>query len=55
MDQLKTDVATLSRAGAKSVMIDVRGTALGDVDAGIAAARLFVATGTLAYRQDRGK
>ena len=33
----------------------MRGTAFGDVDAGLAAARLFVKSGVLAYRQDRGK
>jgi carboxyl-terminal processing protease len=37
------------------VIIDLRGTAFGDVDAGLAAARLFVKSGVLAYRQDRGK
>ena len=33
----------------------MRGTAFGDVDAGLVAARLFVKSGTLAYRQDRGR
>ena len=37
------------------MIIDVRGTAFGDVDAGLAAARLFVKSGVLVYRQDRGK
>jgi carboxyl-terminal processing protease len=55
VEQIKTDVASLSKAGAKSVIIDLRGTAFGDVDAGLAAARLFVKNGVLAYRQDRGK
>ena len=55
VDQIKTDVASLSRAGAKSLIIDVRGTAFGEVDLGLAAARLFVKSGVLAYRQDRGK
>lgn len=54
-DQLKSEIASVSKAGAKSVIIDLRGTAFGDADAGIAAARLFVKTGVLAYRQDRGK
>ena len=39
-------------------MIDLRGTAFGDVETGLAAARLFVASGTLALsagaRQDEG-
>jgi len=55
VDQLKGEVSSLSKAGAKSVIVDLRGTAVGDVDTGIAAARLFVKTGTLAYRQDRGR
>lgn len=54
-DQLKAEVATLAKGGAKSLVIDLRGTAFGDVDAGLAAARLFVKTGVLTYRQDRGK
>jgi carboxyl-terminal processing protease len=36
-------------------VIDVRGAAFGDLDAGLATARLFVRDGVLAYRQDRGK
>ncbi len=54
-DQLKNEISSVSKAGAKSVIIDLRGTAFGDLDAGIAAARLFVKSGVLAYRQDRGK
>jgi carboxyl-terminal processing protease len=54
-DQIKNEIASVSKAGAKSVIIDLRGTAFGDVDAGLAAARLFVKSGVLAYRQDRGK
>ena len=54
-DQIKSEIASLQKAGAKSVVIDLRGTAFGDPDAGVAAARLFVTSGVLAYRQDRGK
>ena len=36
-------------------MLDLRGTAFGDVETGLAAAKLFVPSGTLAYRQERGK
>ena len=54
-DQIKSEIASVSKAGAKSVIIDLRGTAFGDVDAGLAAARLFVKNGVLVYRQDRGK
>jgi carboxyl-terminal processing protease len=54
-DQIKSEIASVTKAGAKSVIIDLRGTAFGDVDTGLAAARLFVKSGVLAYRQDRGK
>lgn len=54
-DQITSEVASLTKAGAKSLIIDVRGTAFGDADAGLAAARLFVKGGTLGYRQDRGR
>src|SRR5687767_3419608 len=54
-EQIKSEVSSLTKAGAKSLIIDVRGTAFGDVDAGLVAARLFVKSGTLAYRQDRGR
>ena len=54
-DQIKSEIASVTKAGAKSVIIDLRGTAFGDVDAGLAAARLFVKSGVLVYRQDRGK
>ena len=54
-DQIKSEIAAVTKAGAKSVIIDLRGTAFGDVEAGLAAARLFVKSGVLAYRQDRGK
>lgn len=53
-DQIASEVASLTKAGAKSLVIDVRGTAFGDADAGLAAARLFVKGGTLGYRQGRG-
>ena len=36
-------------------MIDLRGTARGDLDDGVAAARLFVGSGTLAVRSKRGR
>jgi carboxyl-terminal processing protease len=54
-DQIGTEVATLKKAGATRLAIDVRGNAFGDVEAGLASARLFVAGGTLAFRLDRGK
>lgn len=54
-DQIKNEVATLSKGGATRLIIDLRGTAFGDVESGLAAARLFVPSGTLAFRQERGK
>ncbi len=54
-DQIKSEIASVTKAGAKNLIIDLRGTAFGDVEAGLAAARLFVKSGVLAYRQDRGK
>jgi carboxyl-terminal processing protease len=53
VDQLKKQVADLSRAGAKSLVIDVRHTAEGPVENGVAAARLFVKSGTLAIKGGR--
>jgi carboxyl-terminal processing protease len=54
-EQIKSEINSVTKAGAKHVIIDVRGTAFGDIDAGLAAARLFVKNGVLVYRQDRGK
>jgi carboxyl-terminal processing protease len=53
VEQLKKQVADLSRAGAKSVIIDVRHTAEGPFENGIAAARLFVKSGTLGMKGGR--
>jgi carboxyl-terminal processing protease len=55
VDQIKSEVASVTKAGARNLVIDLRGTAFGDADTGLAAARLFVKTGTLGFRQDRGK
>jgi carboxyl-terminal processing protease len=54
-DQIRTEVTTLTKGGATGLVVDLRGTAFGDVESGLAAARLFVPSGTLAYRQERGK
>lgn len=54
-DQVKAEVAALTRAGATRLVLDVRGAAFGDVDDGLATARLFVSEGVLAHRQDRDK
>lgn len=53
--QLRSEIGTLTRAGATKVVLDLRGTATGDLDLGYEAARLFVASGTLGYRQTRGQ
>jgi carboxyl-terminal processing protease len=53
--QLRDEVTALTKAGATRLVIDLRATAFGDVETGLAAARLFVPTGTLAFRQERGK
>jgi carboxyl-terminal processing protease len=54
-DQIRSEVASLTRAGVSRIVMDLRGTAFGDVETGLAAARLFVSKGTLASRQERGK
>jgi carboxyl-terminal processing protease len=54
-DQIRQEVATLTKGGASRLVLDLRGTAFGDVETGLAAARLFVPSGTLGYRQERGK
>ena len=47
-------VAMLEAGGAAHLIIDVRGAAEGGYDAAVAAARLFVADGTLAIREEHG-
>jgi carboxyl-terminal processing protease len=54
-DQLRAETAQLTKGGATRFVIDLRGTAFGDVETGLAAARLFVGSGTLAFRLERGK
>jgi carboxyl-terminal processing protease len=51
---LKTQTASLAKAGAERYIIDLRGAARGDLDDGVAAARLFVKSGTLSIRQAKG-
>lgn len=46
-------VEGLQSAGTSGIVIDLRGTADGPIEEGIAAARLFVKTGTLAIRAER--
>jgi carboxyl-terminal processing protease len=53
-DQLKQAVDALAKTGATRYIIDIRGTARGDLDAGLSAARLFVKSGTLGLREAKG-
>jgi carboxyl-terminal processing protease len=48
-------VSGLTKTGATRFVVDLRGTASGDIDNGIAAARLFVKSGTLTIRQTKGQ
>jgi len=54
-DQVRREASALQKAGATRLVIDVRGNAFGSMESGLPAARLFVKSGTLAYRQDRGQ
>jgi carboxyl-terminal processing protease len=51
--QAKSAVAELTKAGAGKLIVDVRRTSGGSNDAGLALARLFVGSGTLAKRESR--
>jgi carboxyl-terminal processing protease len=53
-DQVKKAVGDLTKAGATRFVVDVRRTAGGPPEEGIAVARLFVAKGTLAMREAKG-
>ena len=55
VEELRKQAADLDEAGAKTLIIDVRRTAEGPLDNGIAAARLFVKSGTLAIKAGRDK
>ena len=46
---------SLQKAGASGAVIDLRGVANGPMEEGIAAARLFVKTGTIAIRSERNQ
>ena len=54
-NEVRSEIASLTRGGAARVVIDLRGTATGDLDAGFDVARLFVPSGVLGYRQARGQ
>jgi carboxyl-terminal processing protease len=53
--EVRNEIGSLTRGGATRVVIDLRGTATGDLDAGFEVARLFVPSGVLGYRQTRGQ
>lgn len=53
-DQAKAQAADLTKAGASSLIVDVRRTSGGQPDLGVALARLFVASGTIAIRETKG-
>ena len=52
-EQVRARVKDLTAGGALRFVLDVRNAAAGEYDQGIAVARLFVRTGTLAIREDR--
>jgi carboxyl-terminal processing protease len=54
VSDVEQQVAQLRTQGATSLIVDVRHTADGDPAAGVALARLFVPSGTLAIRESRG-
>ena len=47
-------LAGLTASGATQFIVDLRGTSRGDLDDGLATARLFVGAGTLGHRESRG-
>ena len=52
-DQIRAKVAELRKLGAVRLIVDVRDCAIGELNDGLAAARLFVSSGTLAIRETR--
>ena len=53
--QVRAEIANVTRAGATRLVIDIRDSAVGDLDAGFDVARVFVPSGVLGFRQERGK
>ena len=51
--RLKQAFDALAKTGATRYIVDLRGTARGDLDDGVAAARLFVRAGTLTVKQTK--
>ena len=55
VEELRKHAADLTAGGAKNLIVDVRRTAEGPLENGIAAARVFIKSGTLAIKAGRGK
>ena len=51
--KFKQAFESLAKSGATRYVVDLRGTSKGDLDDGLAAARLFVKSGTLAVKQSK--
>jgi carboxyl-terminal processing protease len=51
--QAKTTIAELTKSGASKLIVDVRRASGGSIEGGLALARLFVGSGTLARRETR--
>lgn len=51
--RIKQTFDALAKTGATRYVVDLRGTSRGDLDDGLAAARLFVKSGTLAVKQSK--
>ena len=51
--RLRQAAETLAKQGATDYVIDLRGASLGDLDNGITAARTFVKSGTLVFKQGK--
>ncbi len=51
--QVKSQIADLTKNGAAKLIVDVRRTSTGTIDEGLALARLFVSSGTLAIRESK--
>jgi carboxyl-terminal processing protease len=52
--EVRNAVAELTKTGAASLIVDVRRTSTGTIEQGIALARLFVPSGTLARKETKG-
>jgi carboxyl-terminal processing protease len=55
VEELRAQAAELTKGGAQNLIVDVRRAAEGPLDNGIAAARLFIKSGTIAIKSGRGK